>query len=97
VKRLGYAPQALIDLQEIALFIARDNPQRSLTFIAELEAKAEAAALRPDSFRERAEISPGLRAAVHGRYLILFRDLGKEVRIIRVIHSARDLGRLFEP
>jgi plasmid stabilization system protein ParE len=38
----------------------------------------------------------GLRIAVHGRYLVLFRDLPATatVRIERVLHSARNLPRL---
>ena len=74
MKRLGFAPEALGDLREIALFIAEDDPDRALGFIAELERAAADAAARPASFRERREIGPGLRAAGHGRYRIFFRD-----------------------
>ncbi|WP_394761101.1 type II toxin-antitoxin system RelE/ParE family toxin [Phenylobacterium sp.] len=97
MKRLGFAPEAVADLREIALYIADDSPQRALTFVAELEQKAMDAASRPLAFRERADISPGLRAISHGRYLIFFRDLVDEVRIVRVVHGARDLPRLFDP
>lgn len=96
MKRLGFAPEAITDLREIALYIADDDPRRALTFVAELEHKAKEAASRPLSFRERPEISPGLRAIAHGRYLIFFRDLADEVRIVRIAHQARDLGRLFD-
>ncbi len=39
----------------------------------------------------------GLRMAVHGRYLVLFRDLPDKnvVRVERVLHGARNLPRLF--
>ncbi len=97
MKRLGFAPEAVADLREIALYIAGDSPKRALTFVAELERKAAEAAWRPLMFRERPDISPGLRVIGHGRYLIFFRDLVDEVRIVRVLHSARDLARLFEP
>jgi len=89
-------PEALADLREIALYIAEDNPERALTFVSELEHKARDAASRPTSFRERADISPGVRAVRHGRYLIFFRDLDEEVRIVRVVHGARNLARLFD-
>jgi toxin ParE1/3/4 len=41
----------------------------------------------------RADLAPGLRMAVHGRYLVLYRDLPGEntVRVERVLHSARNL------
>lgn len=100
MKRIGFAPEALADLadlREIALYIAADSPQRALTFVADLEEKATEAASRPMTFRERPDISPGLRAVGHGRYLIFFRDLADEVRIVRIVHSARDLPRLFGP
>lgn len=95
MKRLGFAPAARADLEAIALFIADDNPERAQSFIAELEAKALEAAERPQSFPARGDISPGLRATGHGRYLLFFRDLGDEVRIVRVLHGARDLARVF--
>lgn len=35
----------------------------------------------------------GLYIAVHGRYLLLFRELHEEVRIV---HGARDFPRIFD-
>ena len=96
MKRLVIAPAARDDLMAIGAFIADDNPARALSYIAELEAKTRQIAERPASFPGRDDISPGLRAAVHGRYLLLFRELDDEVRIVRVIHGARDLPRMFD-
>lgn len=96
MKQLGFAPEALRDLRDIAGYIAEDNPDRAMTFVAELEAKAAEAAARPDSFRERRDLSPGLRAIGHGRYIIFFRNLTDEVRIVRVVHGTRDLQRVFD-
>lgn len=59
--------------------LAEDDPNRVLSFVAELEQKAALAAERPASFRERSDIAPGLRVVVHGRYLIFFRELAEEV------------------
>ena len=96
MKRLGYAPEARRDLLMIGLYIAEDNPDRAESFVAELEAKAAQAAERPNSFPARDDVSPGLRAVGHGRYLLFFRDLPDEVRIVRVLHGARDLARAFD-
>jgi toxin ParE1/3/4 len=68
-----------------------------MSFVAELEAKAAVAAEHPASFPARYEISPGLRVVVHGRYLLFFRELADEVRIVRVLHGARDLPQVFDP
>jgi toxin ParE1/3/4 len=95
-RRLLLSPRAAADLEEIADYIARDNPVRAASFVAELEAKCWAVAASPELYPARADLAPGLRMAVHGRYLVLYRDLPGEdtVRIERVLHSARNLPRL---
>jgi len=96
MKRLVFAPAARDDLLTIGLYIAEDNPERADSFVAELEATARQIVEWPGSFPSRNDISPGLRAAIHGRYLLLFRDLGDEVRIVRILHGARNLQKIFD-
>ena len=93
--RLVILPAAQADLVEIGDLIAQDNPARALTFLAEIEAKMLQAAERPESFPARDDVHEGLRSARHGRYLIFFLDAGNEVRIVRVLHGARDLPRVW--
>jgi toxin ParE1/3/4 len=95
-RRLLLSPRAVADLEEIAEYIARDNPGRAASFVAELEAKCQAVAASPELYPARADLAPGLRTAVHGRYLVLYCDLPGEdtVRVERVLHSARNLPRL---
>ncbi len=95
--RLVILPAARADLIEIADFIAQDEPRRALSFVAEIEARMREAAKRPGSFPARDELHEGLRAARHGRYLIFFVEAGDEVRVVRILHGARDLPRVFEP
>ncbi|HUB49003.1 MAG TPA: type II toxin-antitoxin system RelE/ParE family toxin [Acetobacteraceae bacterium] len=95
-RRLLLSPRAAIDLEEIAEYIARDNPVRAISFVAELEAKCRAVAETPELYPARGDLAPGLRMAVHGRCLVLYRDLPEEnvVRIERVVHGSRNLHRL---
>ena len=95
-RRLLLSLLAVADLEDIAASIARDNPVRAASFVAELEAKCRAAAEAPMLYPARPDLAPGLRMAVHRRYLLLFRDLPDDnaVRVERVLHSARDLSRL---
>ncbi len=95
-RRLILSPRAVADLEEIADYIARDNPVRAATFIAELEAKCRAITETPELYPARTDLAAGLRMAVHGRYLVLSRELPGEntVRVERVLHSARNLLRL---
>jgi len=94
VKPFSIAPRARLDLRQIGAFIVRDNPERALSFVDEIEAHARRAAERPLGYRLRDEIGPGLRGLLHGRYSILFRDLADEVRVVRILHTARDFGKL---
>ena len=96
MKRLVFSPAARADLVAIAVYIAEDSPDRAATFLAELETKASQASERPASFPARDDVSVGLRAARHGRYLLFFREAPDEVRIVRVLHGARDLPRAIE-
>lgn len=93
--RLTYAPDAQSDLREIARHIAVNNPDRAQSFVAELRAKAAQAAARPHSFRRRDDLAPGIRAALHGRYVILFREVDDGVRIVNVLHGAQDIAGKF--
>lgn len=95
-RRLVLSPRAVLDLEEIAEYIARDNPVRAASFVAESEAKCRAVAASPELYPARSDLAPGLRMAVHGRYLVLYRDLPAEnaVRVERVVHGSRNLPRL---
>ncbi|MER0237377.1 type II toxin-antitoxin system RelE/ParE family toxin [Fulvimarina sp. MAC8] len=96
MKPLRYSPEALSDLREIALYIADDSPDRAMSFVAELQDKAALAAARPDSCRERPSILEASAPYRHGRYLIFFRDLEMEIRLVRVPHGSRNLSGLFD-
>ena len=93
--RLVILPAARMDLIEIGDFIALDNPERAASFVAEIESRMIEVAERPGSFPARDELHKGLRSARHGRYLIFFVKAGDEVRIVRVLHGARDLPGIF--
>jgi toxin ParE1/3/4 len=95
-RRLVVSPRAAADLEEIAHHVARDNPVRAVTFVAELEAKCRAVAATPELYPPRPDFAPGLRIAVHGRYPVLYRALPGENtgRVVRVLHSARNVPRL---
>lgn len=78
----------------IAEFIAEDNPERAITFADELLSLCQRIADRPRAFQRRDDLAPGLRQAVHGRYLVLFTADEKGVVIERIVHGARRLEDL---
>ena len=92
--RLVFSPRALLDLEEIGDYIAKDNPNRALSFLTELQEQCHRISDMPSAFPKRDDIEPGLQMGVHGNYLILFHVTTNSVRIERVIHGARRLQDL---
>ena len=88
-------PRAAADVEEIAAFIARDDPARAVSFIYELMGVCARIEERPRAFPRRDDLAKGLRQAVHGRYLILFTADDHGIVIERVLHGARRLEDLF--
>lgn len=93
--RVVILPSARQDLIAIGDFIALDNPERAMSFVAEIEAKMNAIAGQPGRYPARDELHVGVRAARYGRYLIFFLEAADEIRVVRVLHGARDLRRAF--
>jgi toxin ParE1/3/4 len=87
-------PRAVEDLEQIAEFIARDDPARALSFIDELITVCGRIGEAPRGFPRRDDLATGLRQAVHGRYLLLFTADEKGVVIERIVHGARRLEDL---
>jgi toxin ParE1/3/4 len=96
MKPLGFSPKAYTDLDAIADYIAEDNPRRAQSFVEELLAVCAEITTRPKGYPARTELGKGVRVALHGRYMIFFRDLPEEIRIERVLHGARDLVLAFK-
>ena len=79
---------------DIAIFIARDNPTRALTFVDELESKCDAMGRAPGIGTSRPELGEGICMLLYGRYFIFYRPANKDkgLRIERIVNGARDIG-----
>jgi toxin ParE1/3/4 len=94
--KLVFSPAAEADLEEIGDYIALDNPLRAIDFIQEIRDHCQAIVKTPEAFPLRDDLLPGIRMAVHERYLIFHRLDGKEIRIERILHGARNVAGLME-
>ena len=83
------------DLEEIADWIAEDNPRRAVSFIREIRDEIARIGKAPLLYQLRPEIGEDARIAVVGHYVILFRADGGLVRIERVVYGGRDSLHLF--
>ena len=89
------SPEAIEDLDEIAAYIAAANPAAALAQILRFESLFDLLVQQPKAGRMRNDLAPSLRALVEGRYIIFYRELAHGVEIARVLHSSRDIPRLF--
>jgi toxin ParE1/3/4 len=86
VKPVAFAPQAVRDLEEIADYIAVDNPTWARTFVGEIRERCRLLANFPESARKFPELGNDARILPFRNYVILSRNLPHEVSIERVIH-----------
>jgi len=95
-------PQAAADLSDIASYIAEDNLDAAERFLDAAEEAFALLASMPSMGRAVNFQSPaaqGIRVwRVRGfeRYLIFYRAVAHGIEIVRVLHAARDIERLFE-
>jgi len=73
------------DLDEIADFIAQDNPRRAVTFIKKIRSKFTEIQNSSLAYQLRPDIGDEARISTVGNYAILFRVMGDSVRIERVV------------
>jgi toxin ParE1/3/4 len=94
--KCSFSPLAEIDLEEIADYIARDNPRRALSFVCELRERCVKITSFPEAARLRPELAEDIRLVPYGRYSICYTVQPGEVRIERIVPGGRNLPDLFE-
>jgi toxin ParE1/3/4 len=89
---LQFSAEAEQDLEDIADWIAQSNPQRAISFLAELRDSCKILTEFPEScpLVPRYE-AQGIRRKVHGNYLIFYAVKKGDVIIIHILHGARDI------
>ena len=92
--RLARTAQAEEDLIDIWAYIARDNPSAADRLLDALDEKSQALARNPQMGMAREDIAPGVRHLPVGNYLILYRDIGDGIEVVRYVHGMRRLQDL---
>jgi hypothetical protein len=87
---IKWTKTALRSADEIASYIAKDNPTRASSFVIELQDAVTKLQLHPGM--GRAGRVPGTRELVlHKNYIAIYRVRGDDVEILRLHHVARNL------
>jgi toxin ParE1/3/4 len=74
--------------------MARDNPTAADRLLDLLDEKSRSLAHNPQIGKAHDDVAPGVRHFPVGRYLILNRDIGDGVEIVRYVHGMRRLRDL---
>jgi toxin ParE1/3/4 len=93
---VAFSAWAARDPEEIGDFMAQDSPARAVAFVQEMRAHVQALNESPGIGAPRPEYGPDVRVLRHCRYLIFHSQSGGDVLIERVLHSAREIGDLYE-
>jgi toxin ParE1/3/4 len=93
--RVAVSPLAEEDLEGIGDFIARDDPARAVSFVAELREQCAIIARAPKAYRLRPELGDAIRSCAYGNYVIFFTAGDAQVTIVRVLHGAMDIPAHF--
>ncbi|MDO5090004.1 MAG: type II toxin-antitoxin system RelE/ParE family toxin [Cardiobacteriaceae bacterium] len=90
--QLFFSPLAEADLESIADYIAEDQPANALRFVRELREQCRRIADNPLAWRLRPELADNIRACPFRRYVIFFEYGDDGIRIVRILHGARDMS-----
>jgi toxin ParE1/3/4 len=89
-------PDAEADLEGIGDRIAERNAIRAVSYVREVRERCHRIGDFPHAGPPRPQWGEGVRIALHGRYVIVYRVRDETVQILRVVHGARNLDALFE-
>jgi len=93
--RCYFTPAASLDLEVIGDYIARENPRRAISFIAEIRQRCLQILQFPLAAPLREEYGEGVRIVPFGRYLIFYTTLPGAIRIERILHGSRAIDESF--
>jgi len=94
--------RALRDLDDLATFIQRDNPQAAIRFLEAAEESFRLLARMPETgtlCEFRNPKTAGFRVrTIKGfeNYLVFYRPIANGMEVVRVLHGARDIATIFE-
>lgn len=95
MSRVVRRPQAAEDIEEIWNYIASDDLPAADRWLDHLDESFQLLATHPSMGRAREELAAGVRSFPFGRYVIFYAQVERAIDVIRVLHSARDIGQRF--
>ena len=95
MRKVQFSESATQDLDEIAKYIARSNSDAALRLVQRVQETCDRLAEAPGIGVSRDELQSSLRCFPVGRYVVYYLPIGEGITVVRVLHGARDVSRLF--
>ena len=94
-RRCVFTLLARADFNDIHDYIAEKDPDTALDLVTRLQLACDNLAKMPGMGRARDELAPGVRSFPMGKYIVFYRVINEGVEILRVLHGAQDIERIF--
>lgn len=88
--------QAQQDLEQILDYLDSQSTQAADRFALKFEQTCDLHAMHPGIGASSEEYAPNLRHFTVWNYAVFYRPIDDGIEIIRIIHGARDIPKLFE-
>lgn len=92
---LEISSEAEIDLFDIWLYIAEDQPVNADRYLDKLQEKAQRLAEFPDLGRDRPELAEALKSFPVDRYNLYYTATETKLILVRVLPGDRDITAIF--
>ena len=95
--RIERSPRAKADVLTAARYIAEQSQSRGAAkrWIDAIDQKLKLLARHSHAGEERPDLGADLRAFPVGNYVIFYRPDEEGIQVVRVLHSSRDIPRVF--
>lgn len=95
---LDLTKAAIEDLRGIRAYtFATWGEQQEAAYLKGIWAKFRDIQANPERLRRRDDLFPGCQIAAEGKHVILFRQNGELLEVVRILHSAMDFTRHLPP
>ncbi len=88
--------QAKCDLREIKNYLARQSPSACIRILDRINDAFELIADQPGMGERADDVIAGCRIFPVRKYVILYKEMPRGIRISRIVHGSRDLSQLFD-
>ncbi len=95
MSRCDFTDDAIIDLESIHDYIARDSPPAAARLVQLVRERCFLLSDNPMMGRSRADLAPNLRSLGGSNHIIFYRPVEDGVQILRIICRGRNVEGLF--